>query len=205
MAFRNICCGGLSSDRTTITLCQIKFSGFTQTRAPHGTAFRERLQPLHQRVDALRALLDRLMVSHDIVKVGQSDEHSAHLIAMKTNGPPRGGPHAFLIRAAIIQRLAVNHDFLAAPEAVVDLARVMAGANASALLNVYRESSVPCIVKFVSRDPRDDVTPVALLYCYLAIKRKPPGIFGNTCFNGAGVPVPYDDLVSVEFLPQNRS
>jgi len=140
------------------------------------------------------------MVSREIVKLGQSDGHSAHLIAMKTSGPPRGGPHAFLVRAAITQRLAVNNDYLDAPEIVVDLARVMAGQNALALLDAFRGTTVPCIVKFGSRDLRNDVTAVTPLYCYLATKRKPPGIFCNTCFNGEDLRVPYDDVVDVEFL-----
>jgi hypothetical protein len=175
---------------------------FHATRVPRGTTFSEGLLPLGDRIEPIREHLSRLKASHGIENVdGKFDAgHSRFLYDSKVQNRSSWGPHAYLVRDAIVRPDGINHDYLAIPEIVEDLVWIMAGKNGSELIDAFRANTVSCIVKFRSREPREDVVPIALLYCYYATHGEAPGINGNTCYAGRGVAVAPGDILGVEFV-----
>src|SRR5208282_3381940 len=89
---------------------------------------------------------------------------------LKANDPMHWGPWGFLVRDAIVQPYSETHDYLKAPEIVEDLSQMIVGKkNARLLIEKFQERTRPCIVKFRSIAPREDVAQVALYYCYCSI------------------------------------
>jgi hypothetical protein len=175
---------------------------FHATRVKPNTDLSEGLQPLGARLPALRTHLEQLMTDFSIARAGANDDagHFGHLYEMKTADSLHWGPYAVLVRDAIVRRDLNTHNYLRTPEIIEDLAAVLAGRNDGHLLRVFIRTTVPCIVTFESREPREDVVAIGLHYCYLATWKQAPGIEGNTCFSANGKTIPREDIVAVEYV-----
>jgi hypothetical protein len=167
---------------------------FHATRVQPTTDFAEGLLPLNERVSITRQFLTELAIRN-----GLKTEASAVMSGNpeKMRHKIHHGPFAYLVRDAILTENEIGHDYLKTPELVEDLVPSLE------LVACFQRETTPCIVKFRTSDPRPDTVPVALYYCYLAAWGEPPGIFGNTCYNGEGVAVPANDIVLIEYL-RNR-
>ena len=92
------------------------------------------------------------------------------------------------------------------PETCLDCFRMLpeqrggAGDRALLLVEAFRNATRPCIVKFRSTKPREDVVRVALFYAYSTLWGQEQCIETNTCFAGEGRTIPVEDIVQVEYL-----
>ena len=143
---------------------------FHATRVLPQTTFAEGILPLGDMLPRIRTELDELM--HDCPEASQPDP-----IATSSVGNPLAlasrmqlaqgqGPDAFLVRQAILEPDDSQHRFLEAPEAVEDVAVMLAGDRAAALMDCFRRATRPCIVKFQTTDPDPEALRAALNYAY---------------------------------------
>jgi hypothetical protein len=108
------------------------------------------------------------------------------------------GPCAFLVRKGAW----ANHQYLEAPELVEDLAGLMLGANYEQLVDRFKSVTVPCIVTFRRPGGPSDLGG-ALEYLRrveLGSSEVEAAESPTRCFNGGGVPIPAEDIVSVDRL-----
>jgi hypothetical protein len=157
---------------------------FHATRVLSGTDFSEGILPLNLILPKLRSFLTSLGSS--------STPSNPFAYTLKTENPILWGPNAFLVRDAIVRRDSITHDYLDIPEIVEDLA-------GGSVAGRFRAITKPCIVKFRSLKPRNDVTRVALYYCYSALWGFGMHTYNNTCFDGHGQTIPRSDIVSIEY------
>jgi hypothetical protein len=171
---------------------------FHATRVMPGTDFRQGIQPLMEWLPHIRDSLDKISA-----RIGRSARPNSAVVGrrqggraytLKTSDPIHWGPYAFLVRDAILRPADVTHDYLETPEIVEDIAN-----GNQFLINEYRRISRACIVKFRSVDPRPDVVKVALYYSYFSLWEEPMNLDTNTHFDGKGRPVPFDDIVGMEY------
>jgi hypothetical protein len=175
---------------------------FHATRVPPGTDFREGLQPLPERLPRIKQLLSTLADQLDPAKTPLGPwKHPGWHYTLKISSPSEWGPDASLVRDAIIHCTSPTRDYLAAgPEIVEDIAAMVAGDRALLLVEAFRNATRPCIVKFRSTKPREDVVQVALFYAYSTLWGQEQCIETNTCFAGEGRTIPVEDIVQVEYL-----
>lgn len=125
---------------------------------------------------------------------------------MKRENKIHYGPYAMLVKeAAYCYDDIGNHDYLSLPELIEDLGRGMDKICGINLIEEYRNSSVPTIVKFKLlpeigavnlRD--DDYIEIAISYLHTKIHNKEMGMNDNICFNGEGMVIPAENIVYVE-------
>ncbi len=174
---------------------------FHATRVPPGTDFAEGIQPLGERLPAIKAFLEALasQLSATPSEPSTWTHRGGFHYSLKAPNPLHWGPFAFLVRDAIVQRASITHDYLATPEIVEDFAGVIVGNSAPLLIPEFRKVTKPCIVKFRSVEPRGDVVEVALFYSYFTLWGEEQGIDTNTCFDGGGQSIPFSDIVEIEY------
>lgn len=178
---------------------------FHATRVPPGTDFAEGIQPLGERLPAIKAFLATLAGQLDLPPASQETatsfwgQQGGFQSSLKAPCPLHWGPFAFLVRDAILQRASSTHDYLATPEIVEDLAGIMAGDSAPRLIDEFRKATKPCIVKFRCAEPRADVVEVALFYSYSTLWGQEQSIETNTCFDSEGRSIPFSDIAEIEY------
>lgn len=108
------------------------------------------------------------------------------------------GPCAFLIREAVW----ANHRYIEAPELVEDLAGLLLGANYGLLVERFQKVTVPCVVTFSRQGTVSDLRGALDYLRRVELGSSPieAAESPTRCFNGGGVPVPVEDIVSVERL-----
>jgi hypothetical protein len=159
---------------------------FHATRVLPGTEFSEGLLPLP---DAVPRLVESLRKIGLQPAPANKSSYQWDIHEQKLQWRGSWGPFGHLVRDAALSPTQ-NH-FFRAPEAVVDL-----GFD----LRAFRAATVPCIVKFRARDPRDDVLTLAFYYAYLSTWRKKADWDCSTTWSGEGRKVPVEDIVRIEFL-----
>ncbi len=176
---------------------------FHATRVPPGTDFRDGIQPLDQRLPMIKRFLKTLARELRLPSPGSSARQTdgAFQYQLKTNDRMHWGPWGFLVRDAIVQRADETHDYLKAPEIVEDLSQMIMGKkNALLLIEEFQKRTQPCIVKFRSTAPRQDVANVALSYCYHAHWGLGQSLQTNTSFDAEAQVIPFSDIVGIEYL-----
>jgi len=167
---------------------------FHATRVKPGSDFSEGILPLNIMYPRLKLMLEEM--AGRPIQIGSNPDDRQ--LKLKLSDSAHWRPHAFLIRDAIVRRDNGIHDYLALPEIVQDYA---SSVNAPWLIGAFQSATRPCIVKFRSIEPRDDVAGVALFYCHSAL-------WGDYSSQNAlgfyfdGKAVPGDDIISVEFLDE---
>jgi hypothetical protein len=166
--------------------------------------FAEGLLPRSARVVATRELLKRIVIGlgADVptrpgrtdTSTGRNDENRA-----------KEGPCGYLIREDIHRRSAVTNDYLRTSELVQDLACDIGNVSCEELLRAFHDETRPCIVTFRTANERDDVVPMALLYCYDQVWKESPEVQGYTYINRMGEAVPAADIISVDYVADNVS
>ena len=189
----------------------VRFPGayyFHGTRVVDPMAFkRDGILPLSAMVDRLWEMLFSL-VKDQVSAVewrqlrkqldsGESnDDHSSWLYRMKTGDPAHYGPYASLVRDHVRYPIPGEHNYLASPEIVEDIARSVG----LGLQHRFEAASSPCIVKFRSQDIAHRVAATEAALWYVSSRTKgielgPSSVYGHSC---DGRPVPVDDVVGVE-------
>ena len=131
---------------------------FHATRVLQDASFAtDGILPLKDMLPRIETLLKKLM--QDCPDAERQDEEDSSSVgnpfalAMRLEMPEGQGPDAFLVREAIFDKSGAQHNFVDAPEAVEDVAAMLAGSGAAALLECFRSASRPYIVKFRTTSP----------------------------------------------------
>lgn len=120
----------------------------------------------------------------------------------KTTDQTQWGPHGMLILEAAFQpHLLGNPDYLDAPETVLDICRCFQGTFGIDLLNLYRQNTQPCIVKFRTSGTPPAAWNRALYYCYRHLHQLDAPAQSNLCFDARGKGISARDILHVEVLP----
>jgi hypothetical protein len=165
---------------------------FHATRVQAKSDFSEGILPLSAVLPTIKSFLETLAT--EVPSTGRSTPFSPGFqYVLKTSNLIHEGPHAFLVRDAITRRASFTHDYLEMPEIVEDLGPSMQ------LTEKFKEITKPCIVKFRSPEPREDVTEIALSYCYSSLWGMEMDLHNNTHFAGHGQTIPRSDIISIEY------
>lgn len=112
-----------------------------------------------------------------------------------------GGPHAVLIRDALIAPNRFNGvNYLSAPETIEDLCESFKSHYRHDLLDKFQKNSIPCIVKFEGRCRSNDLVGVALSYLWCSLHKEPCATC-NTCFDGDMDSIPKTAIVRIDEWP----
>jgi hypothetical protein len=169
---------------------------FHATRVNSEADFKEGIQPLNARLPKIHEFLDSLARGAGLSSPSPATFH----YALKTSDPIHWGPYAFLVLDAILRPCEVTHNYLATPEIVEDIA-----GNSQIVIDEFRKRTRPCIVKFRSAQPREDVVEVALYYCYFSLWCRDMNLDTNTHFDGKGRTIPFKDIVGIDYPQQNEN
>jgi hypothetical protein len=189
---------------------------FHASRVPSSVTFDDGVLPLQQSLptilETLRSLATKYVEESQwlefcrfLDREGQIDgnnraSNALRLFRMKAMDPKLGGPYGFLVREIIeIPKKIGNHDYLDTPEIVEDIADCFQDRFGGTLLDDYKDSTVPTIVKF-NAPARGDELGVALFYLYSKIHNLELSYFCNTCFDGEGKAVTKSAVIGVENL-----
>jgi hypothetical protein len=193
--------GGLPPFRAFDTTCW-----FHLTRATKENTFEQGILPLGEALDSIwdslyELVRRRISVSEwRYFRRNLGDSDSAHLYRTKVENPEHWGPYAVLIRDGAFRPDEMgNHDYLRVPEIIEDICMCFASAHGFDLLEAYRKSTKPCIVKFVDDETRQDCTRTALFYLYTVYSQRELSHLSNNCFDSRGKSIPKEHILSVEY------
>jgi hypothetical protein len=175
---------------------------FHGTRLSRSTDFREGLLPFNATLPRLTSAVEELALEVGVARVRLHMGEMSGSHSMKVALGARSGPYGSLLRETVVRPTGAHRDFLDTPEIVFDLAHSVGGTSAPAILDLYRQRTCRCVVWFVARDPRRDVTKFALMYAWSCAQSSDDPGYWNTCFNGGGIAVPSSDIVKIEWLDQ---
>ncbi|AXX31959.1 hypothetical protein APASM_4594 [Actinosynnema pretiosum subsp. pretiosum] len=123
--------------------------------------------------------------------------HWGHLYRLKTAEPDfHAGPYAFLVREHHTTRLEDNHDYLAIPEIVRDIA----GTCDFDLQRIFESTARPYVVKFRTTETSAHLLHAAFWYVHFALRGQKAGYFslyGHDCRNTAVRPEDVLDVIPV--------
>ena len=175
---------------------------FHATRALPGTAFSKGILPTSQVANDLWQLVrtcdptpppettwTRFRQAVESEQLG----HSSSLYGLKLKLP---GPFAFLIQEELDHLgQTTSVDYFKSAETIEDICLCYEAYFGRPLLPAVQARTQPCVVKFVARLPERVMDTVAL-YLYLHQQGR-PAFKVNTCFDGKGVAVQPDQVLSI--------
>lgn len=179
---------------------------FHFTRTTSACSFKEGILPLG---DVLPKVWDTL------IDIASSPSEKGNLRHLRESGVPdfqyglkapnsfHWGPYGYLVReVADHARNLSQHDYLAMPEIIEDICNGYEERFGASLIERFRRELRPCAVKFAmpAGDRGLDTLKVALSYLYSVIKREEPDSSCITCFDGEGIAVPPQRILSVTFV-----
>lgn len=179
---------------------------FHFTRTTSGCSFKEGILPLG-------AVLPK--VWDTLIDIASSASAKGNLRHLRENGVPdfqyglkapdsvHWGPYGYLVReVADHARNLSQHDYLAMPEIVEDICNGYEKRFGASLIEHFRRELKPCAVKFVmpAGSRGFDTLRVALSYLYSSVKQEELGQSCITCFDGEGIAVPVERILSVTFV-----
>lgn len=114
--------------------------------------------------------------------------------------PEHSGPFAMLVRDIAFKAKEVgNHDYLDMPEVVQNICICLGEPQKANLLNAFRRSTKPCIVKFIDDGTRPEYLWAALYYLYSLYRGEKLSYISNACFGNEGRPIPKSQILKIEF------
>ncbi len=145
---------------------------FHATRVPPATTFQEGILPLSARLENLWSLLGQLatgwvtQAEWEYFRMNMRG-HGAERYKLKlSHGVISEGPFAFLVRDAILRPNEISsHDYLDIPEIVEDICLSFEEMYARPLRERFLGETKPCIVKFLSDEPRPDAVRSCPVKC----------------------------------------
>jgi hypothetical protein len=131
----------------------------------------------------------------------ESNNHFADLYRMKVADRIHWGPHGILVLETAFTGGAGLHDYLGIPEIVEAIAICCGQRLGIDLATRFRESSVPCIVKFRTQEARGGLLKTALVYVHTIETGAEVGFGCNDGYATNGEPIPSEDILNVEVIP----
>jgi hypothetical protein len=123
------------------------------------------------------------------------------LYRLKTGARIHLGPFGLVVRETFLAPGSTgSHDYLGCPGIVQDIARCYASAHGGDLERCFREVAKPCIVKFRSPNCRPGEVKAALWHAFAKLRAGEITSNANYSLDGAGAPVPAEDVVDVEII-----
>jgi hypothetical protein len=181
---------------------------FHATRVPVTTTFKDGILPLlmvqEQIWDFLRKLATQWLTTTEWrdFRMRMSTGESWWPYNLKQQ---LDGPFGFLCREIIFTpKEFSHHDYLGIPEIVEDICGHLHYPIREALIEKYKATAHPCIVKFRSTVPCSYVLVKALMYLHIVATRGKPCMGCNTCFDGEGTPVPFNEILRIDWPAQTR-
>jgi hypothetical protein len=177
---------------------------FHLTRTWPGNAFEQGILPLGQAIDAIWERLIKLFVGtkhySNLKKYRLRGPFNCQY-RLKVNSVNHQGPYAMLVRdSAFCPTEIGNHDYLHTPEIVEDICKGYGNAFKCDIQDYVASSWRPCIVEFISSKRTDrNCLEAAVFYVYCRLRQKKLSDHANTCFDGEGHPVPYCDILQIEY------
>jgi hypothetical protein len=180
---------------------------FHLTRVDDAATFDGGILPLGPQLDSIFNSLYRLL--DGVVSKQQWDDfrqeirrRGSHIYKMKTENRFHWGPYAILIRDVAFKPKEVgNHDYFLGPEIIEDICYCFEEIYRVDVLGVFLNKTKPCIVKFIDAGTRTDYVRTALWHLHKIAWQEKCTDYCNNCFDGKGVPVRKDQILSVE-LPE---
>jgi len=197
--FKRAFCSDLSYDSTC---------WFHLTRTDATTNFEDGIIPLGQQLDLIWDWLYGLfngVVSGQQWKEFRQDilrhsGHYAYLYRIKSENQFHWGPYAILVRDLAFKPGEVhNHDYFSGPEIVEDICFCFEKIYQVNLLRIFLAKTKPCIVKFIDTGTRTNYVRAALWHLHKIAWQEKCTDYCNDCFDGKGIPVRRNRIVSVEF------
>ncbi|MED4907488.1 hypothetical protein P9761_04355 [Brevibacillus centrosporus] len=183
---------------------------FHLTRTYKGNSFNQGILSLGEGINHIWDILYELQKGHVSKeewddfrhnKFVESKSHSAWLYHLKLGDKFHWGPYAMLVREiAFVSEEVGNHDYLDAPEIVEDICHVFDGMYHCNLLERFRMETYPCIVKFQSNQSKDYYLGIVLNFLYYQYHGMEMSLHCNTCFDGKGESVTFEQILKVEFI-----
>ena len=178
---------------------------FHLTRTTQDATFEQGILPLGK---ALSSIWETLF------KIFEGTEHHSTIIELKASGvknyhynlktpdPFHWGPFAMLVKETAFNAKKIgNHDYLWLPEIIEDICNAYHEKFDLFIHDDVVKSLKPCIVKFKSHFRVDDgCVRAALYYLYACIQKDGLCIDANTCFDGKGETIPFEDIMEIEFI-----
>jgi hypothetical protein len=179
---------------------------FHLTRTHAANRFTAGILPLGRSIDSIWMFLETLAApwvsssSWEEFRRDMGSCHSANLYRMKVNDQSHWGPYAMLIRDhAFNAQVNGNHDYLSAPEIVEDICICFRKRYKLNLLTTFMEHTRPCIVKMIDEQPRKDCVAAAVYHLYNLLHGFDCSTHCSTCYDGEGIAVTPDRILTVEF------
>jgi len=183
---------------------------FHLTRTYEGNKFDEGLLPAKESVDRLWNFLFTLIeneLSENDWKNFRKDFESCNfdnteayhraylynLIVIKLSS----GPYAFLVKEQSI--LKYKNHYLTHPETVMHICYAFYEIFNLDLLSIYSNKTVPCVVKFRSRNTKSTYLGDALHYLHKVSLNRDSGL-DDTCFDGNDKKVNSEDIVEIQYF-----
>jgi len=178
---------------------------FHLTRTTQDATFARGILPLGE---ALNPIWETLL------NIFAGSKHQENLIDLKESGVVNyhynlkapdsfhWGPFAMLVKESAFKAKEMgNHDYLWLPEIIEDICNAYHDKYGIFIHDDVVKTLNPCIVKFKSHKRMDDgCVKAALYYLYANVKRESLCIDANTCFDGQGKIIPYEDILKIEFI-----
>jgi hypothetical protein len=178
---------------------------FHLTRTDNASTFEDGILPLGQRLDSLfdwlYGLFDSAVTQQQWNDFRQEISQRGSLIyKMKTESPFHWGPYAILVRDLAFKPVEVgNHDYFSGPEIIEDICDCFEKQYQVSLLKIFLQKTKPCIVKFIDYGTRSNYVRAALWHLHKIVWQETCTDYCNDCFDGKGVPVSREQILSVEF------
>lgn len=179
---------------------------FHFTRTTSGCSFNEGILPLGAVLpkvwDMLIDIAPSVVVKENLRNLREKGVPDFHYGLKVPNGV-HWGPYGYLVREVADHARALSqHDYLAMPEIVEDICNGYEKQFGASVIEHFRRELKPCAVKFVmpAGSRGFDTLKVALSYLYSGTKLEELGASCVTCFDGEGVSVPAERILSVAFI-----
>jgi len=127
--------------------------------------------------------------------------HYAHLYRMKTATRGLAGPYGMLLKEIAFQPGRADLHYFQTPEIIEDISICFREDHGFDLQGEYVKRTMPCIVKFICKEPEEGALKDALYYLYLSRERGGAKGIQAVCFDAGGKPIPNSDILKVEFPP----
>lgn len=179
---------------------------FHATRVLPEATFEEGIFPLNAALPRIKAMLvdavQDSVVRRQLEEVLAVDSVEDHLYSMKTDDSLHWGPYAMLIRDVVFYPDSVGqHDYLGMPEIIEDICNGFEKSAGINLVETFEGALRPAIVKFTSEPIHEDsCIAAAICYVFSVIHEGKPTSSCLWCFDGEGVQVQPEKILTVDFV-----